>query len=132
MQLRTQIRPTPIVLKLVDRSTTRPEGVIDDLVISMDSWEYPTDFVVLQPKNCLGGHPLILGGPYLATTDAFIGCRSSSMTISDGYNTKNLTLYPHATPSAEPENSLWMDTEDESALPVLTIGKALSFKDERG
>jgi hypothetical protein len=43
---------------------------------------------------------------------------------------KKLTLYPHATPSAEPENSLWMDTEDGSALPVLTIGKALSFKDE--
>jgi hypothetical protein len=48
------------------------------------------------------------------------------MTISDGYDTKKLTLYPHATPSMEPENSLWMD---ERALPVLTIGKALSFKD---
>jgi len=46
------------------------------------------------------------------------------MTISDGYDTKKLTLYPHATPSMEPENSLWMDMEDESALLVLTIGKA--------
>jgi hypothetical protein len=52
------------------------------------------------------------------------------MTISDGCDTKKLTLYPHATPSVEPQNSLWMDTEAESALPVLTIGKALSFKDE--
>jgi hypothetical protein len=52
------------------------------------------------------------------------------MTISDGYDTKKLTLYPRATPSAEPENSLWMDIEAESALPVLTIGKALSFKDK--
>jgi hypothetical protein len=52
------------------------------------------------------------------------------MTISDGYNTKKLTLYPHATPSVEPGNSLWMDTKDESALPMLTIRKALSFKDE--
>jgi hypothetical protein len=52
------------------------------------------------------------------------------MTISVGYDTKKLTLYPHATPSAEPENSLWMNTEDESALPLLTIGKAMSFKDE--
>jgi hypothetical protein len=52
------------------------------------------------------------------------------MTISDGYDTKKLTLYPHATPSVEPKNSLWMDIEDESALPVLTIGKSLSFKYE--
>jgi hypothetical protein len=84
---------------------------------------------VLQPKSSLRGHPLILGGPWLAIVDAFIGCRSGSMTISDGYDTKKLTLYHHATPSAELENSLWMDTEAESALPVLTIGKALSFKD---
>jgi hypothetical protein len=124
LQLITQIRPTPIVLELVDRSTIRTEGVIDDLVISVDSWEYPVDFVILQPKSRLGGHPLILGRPWLATVDAFNGCRSGSMTISDAYDTKKLTLYPHATPSAELENSLWMDIEDGSALPMLTIGKA--------
>ena len=78
----------------------------------------------MQPKTRLGDHPLILGRPWLATVDAFIGCRSSSMTIFDGYDTKKLTLYPHATPNMEPENSLWMDMEDESALLVLTIGKA--------
>jgi hypothetical protein len=115
---------------LVDHSTIKPEGVINDLVISVDSWEYPAHFVELQPKNRLGGHPLILGIPWLATTDAFIGFRSCSMTISDSYHTKKLTLYPHATPSVEPKNSLWMDIEDESSLPVITIGKDLSFKDE--
>jgi hypothetical protein len=130
LQLRTQVQPTPTILELADHSTIIPKGVIDDLVFSVDSWEYPADFVVLQPKTRMGGHPLILGIPWLATVDAFIGCRSGSMTISDGYNTKKLTMFPHATPSAEPENSLWMDTEDESALPVLTIGKSLSFKDE--
>jgi hypothetical protein len=52
------------------------------------------------------------------------------MTISDGYDTKKLTLYPLATPSVKPKNSLWMNIEDESALPVLTIGKSLSFKDK--
>jgi hypothetical protein len=130
LQLRMQVQPTPTVLELADRSTIRPEGVINDLVISIDSWEYSVDFVILQPKTYLGGHPLILGRPWLATTDAFIGCRSGLMTISDSYDTKKLTLYPHATPSVEPKNSLWMDIEDESTLPVLTIGKSQSFKDE--
>jgi hypothetical protein len=96
----------------------------------VDSWEYPADFVILQPKTHLWGHPLIMGRPWLATTDSFICFRSGSMTLFDGYNTKKMTLYHHATPSEEPANSLWMDTEDESALPVLTIGKSLSFKDE--
>jgi hypothetical protein len=60
LQLRIEIRPTPTILELADRSTIKPEGVIDDLVISVDSWEYPADFVFLQPKYSLGGHPLIL------------------------------------------------------------------------
>ena len=59
----TNIRPTPTILELADRSTIKPEGIMDDLVISVDSWEYPTDFLVLQPKLQVGGHPLILGRP---------------------------------------------------------------------
>ena len=52
------------------------------------------------------------------------------MTIFDGYDTKKLTLYPHDTPSVEPENSVWMDIEDEISLPMLTIRKDTSLKDE--
>ena len=59
----TNITPTPTVSELADRSTIKPEEILDDLVISVDSWEYPTDFLVLQPKSQLGGHPLILGSP---------------------------------------------------------------------
>ena len=76
------IRPTPTILELADRSKVKPEGVVDDVIVSIDSWEYPVDFIILQPKSDLVGHPLILGIPWLATTDAFIGCRSGSMIIS--------------------------------------------------
>jgi len=41
------IRPTPMVLELADRSKIKPEGVLDDVVVSLDSWEYPTNFIVL-------------------------------------------------------------------------------------
>jgi hypothetical protein len=85
--------------------------------------------VVLQPKTKLGGHPPILGRPWLATTDAFISCRSVSMTISNGYETKQLTLYPHATPLINNDNSLWVDFYDQTTQPILTIGQALSLKD---
>ena len=70
----TNLRPTPTILELADRSTIKLEGILDDLVISVDSWEYPIDFLVLQPKSQLGGHPLILGRPWLATADACISC----------------------------------------------------------
>ena len=53
------------------------------------------------------------------------------MTISDGTETKNLTLYPPDRPSLEAETSFWMEQEEEERFqPLLTIGKALNFKDE--
>ena len=112
----TNLRPTPTVLELADRSTIKPEGILDDLVISVDSWEYPVDFLVLQPKSQLGGHPLIMGRPWLATVDACINCRSVFMTISDGTETKNLTLYPPAQPSLEAETSFWMEPKEEEGV----------------
>ena len=66
----TNLRPTPTILELADRSTIKPEGILNNLVILVDSWEYPADFLVLQPKSELGGHPLILGRTWLATIDA--------------------------------------------------------------
>jgi hypothetical protein len=129
LQLKNEIRDTPTILELVDRSTIKPEGFIEYLIISVESWNYPADFVVLQPKTKLGGHPLILGRPWLATADAFISCRSGSMTISNKYETKQLTLYPHATPLINNDNSLWVDFDDQTTQPILTIGQALSLKD---
>ena len=51
------------------------------------------------------------------------------MNISDGTETKILTLYPPALPSLEAETSLWIEPEEEEDVsPLLTIGKALNFK----
>ena len=47
-QLRlSYLHPTPTVLELADRSKIKPEGVLDDVIISLYSWEYPVDFIVL-------------------------------------------------------------------------------------
>ena len=60
-----------------------------------------------------------------------LSCQSGSMAISDGTKTKNLTLYPPARPSLEAKNPLCMELEEEEGVqPLLTIGKALTFKDE--
>jgi hypothetical protein len=85
----TSLRETPTILQLDDRSTIKPEGILEDIVISIDSWEYPTDFMILQPKYSLGGYPLILGRPWMATIDAYISCRLGNMTISHETSTKN-------------------------------------------
>lgn len=88
------IRPTPTILQLVDSSTIKPNGIIEDLVVTLYSWEYPTNFMILSPKATLGGCPIILGRPWLATTNTYIGCRIGDMTHFNGKSTKNLSLSP--------------------------------------
>ena len=117
--------PTPAMLELVDRSKVKPKGVLEDIVISLDSWEYLEEFYVLQPKTNLGGHPLILGRSWLATVDAYIGCRSGNMTITHGVETKHINWYPPAKPLLRSENTQWVEEEEEEhdlegTLPVLT------------
>jgi hypothetical protein len=95
----TSFEPTSIMLEFFYRSVVKPVGTLQDIAISVDSWEYPTDFLVINPRSRLDGQPLILGIPWLATTDAHIGCRIGHMTIARWNDTKNLIMYPPAKPS---------------------------------
>ena len=78
--------------------------MLEDVSVSLDYWEYPIDLVILTPKNNLGGHLLIVGRPWLATTDALISSRSGDMFISDGSSTKKFTLYPPKRTTIEVES----------------------------
>lgn len=94
----TSLDPTTTLLELADQSVVRPEGTVHDVMVFVDSREYPVDFLIINPKNQLDGHPSILGRPWLATADAYIGFQQGSMTIIRS-NVKNLALYPPAQPS---------------------------------
>lgn len=84
LNLQSLLRKTSTVLQLEDRSTVTPEGIVEDVLVSVDSWEYPTEFLVLQPKAKLTRCPLIFGRPWLAIVDAYISCRVESVTIKNG------------------------------------------------
>jgi hypothetical protein len=42
--------PTPTMFELVDRSKLKPEGILEDVIVSLDSWEYPTFSMSYNPK----------------------------------------------------------------------------------
>jgi len=132
------LKPTPTVLELADQSTIRSVGKLEDITISVNSWQYPLNILVLHTQSPASGHPLILVRPWLVTADACIGCRSRYMLISNGEVTKKLILYPPAEPSSPDklgftltQNSLsarGLEPENEEIRPILTIGEALYFK----
>lgn len=47
------LRPTPTILELADRSKVKLAGILEDMIDSLDSWEYPIDFIVIEPKLSL-------------------------------------------------------------------------------
>ena len=60
LNLQGSLRKTTIVLQLAVHSIVTREGIAKDVMVSIDSWEDPTDFLVLQPKAKITRYPLIL------------------------------------------------------------------------
>ena len=116
LNLQGSLRKTTTILQLAYRSIVIIEGIVEDMMVSINSSEYPTYFLVLQPKAKLTGYPLILGRPWLATNDAYISCRAGNMTIKNGHISKQLVLYPPSQPSLEHDLPLWLEEEEEDEV----------------
>ncbi|RVW76607.1 hypothetical protein CK203_048711 [Vitis vinifera] len=73
-----------------------PRGIIEDVLIQIDNFYYPVDFVVLDTEQGTSGlnHvPIILGRPFLATTNALINFRSGVMQLTFGNMTIELNIF---------------------------------------
>ncbi|KAG7995172.1 hypothetical protein I3843_01G095200 [Carya illinoinensis] len=74
------MKHTTISLQLADRSIKYPRGVIEDVLVKVDKFIFPADFVVLDMKED-EDVPLILGRPLLATGRALIDVQKGELTL---------------------------------------------------
>jgi hypothetical protein len=91
-----ELKPTTMTLQLADRSVKVPRGIVEDVLIKIDKFYFPVDFIVLdtEPVQVIGTEiPVILGRPFLATANALINCRSGVMKISFGNMTVELNIF---------------------------------------
>ncbi|XP_038896448.1 uncharacterized protein LOC120084707 [Benincasa hispida] len=73
-------RPTTITLQLADRSIMHPEGKIEDVLVQVDKFIFPADFIILDYESDREV-PIILGRPFLATGRALINVQKGELTI---------------------------------------------------
>jgi len=78
-----EVKPTHITLQLADRSIKYPRGVMEDVLVKVDSLYFPVDFVVLEMEEDVE-IPLLLGRPFLKTAGALIDVRDEKMTLRVG------------------------------------------------
>jgi len=91
-----ELKPTSMTLQLVDRSVKIPRGIVEDVLIKVDKFYFPVDFIVLdtEPVQNVGVQiPVILGRPFLVMANALINCRTGVMKISFGNMTVELNIF---------------------------------------
>ena len=111
------LKPTTITLSLVDISVKIPKGIVEDVLMNVDKFYYPVDFVVLdiEPVAVEANYvPIILGRPFLATSNAIINCRNGVMRLTFGNMTLELNVF-HLSSKHEP-------SEEKETEEVCLIG----------
>uniref|UniRef100_A0A2N9I5J1 RNA-directed DNA polymerase n=1 Tax=Fagus sylvatica TaxID=28930 RepID=A0A2N9I5J1_FAGSY len=91
-----ELKPTGIILQLADRSVKTPRGIVEDVLVQIDKFYFPVDFIVLDthPVSNVGIQiPIILGRPFLATSNALINCRNGVMKLSFGNMTLEVNIF---------------------------------------
>ena len=91
-----ELKATTITLSLADHSIKVPRGVVEDVLVQVEKFYYPVDFVVLYTKLLKKGVnfvPIIIGRPFLATTNALINCQDGLMQLSFGNMTVEMKVF---------------------------------------
>ena len=91
-----ELQKMNVTLQLADRSIKIPKGIIEDVLIKVGDFVFLVDFVVLETepvRNLKNQIPIILGRPFLATSNALINCRNGLMKLTFGNMTIDLNIF---------------------------------------
>ena len=78
-----EIEEIDVTIKLANRDTISPVGIVGDVEVLCGKVKYPADFLVLgspQDNFC----PTIFGRPFLNTVNAKIDCEKDVVTVGLG------------------------------------------------
>ena len=119
-----ELKPTNITLSLADRSVKIPKGIMEDVLVKVDKFYYLVDFVVLDTEPVVKGInqvPIILGRPFLATSNAIINFRNGVMQLTFGNMTLELDIFHLRKKHQSVEDE--KNKSDEVCLSGTSVGK---------
>ncbi|XP_075655080.1 uncharacterized protein LOC142625280 [Castanea sativa] len=102
-----ELKPTSIILQLVNRSVIVPKGVVEDVLVQVDKFYFPVDFIILDMHPVFNANSqisVILRCPFLATSNALINCRSRVLKLSFGNMTLELNIFNTCKQTREEED----------------------------
>jgi len=111
-----ELKPTFVTLLLADRSVKVPREIIKDVLVQVDKFIYPVDFILLDTQlvEACNSFPVILGRPFLATSNALINCRNGLMKLSFGNMTLEMNIF-----------NIFKQPEDDNDLQEVNFSEKL-------
>ncbi|CAN6684920.1 unnamed protein product [Malus baccata var. baccata] len=106
-----ELKPTSVSLQLAYRYVTYPLGILEDVIIKVDKFYLPADFIVLDMEEDKEV-PLILGRPFMATAQTLIDVEAGTLTLRVQGESVVFKLFEAAKRPFEPEECFRVDVLD--------------------
>ena len=104
-----EARPTTVTLQLAAKSLKHPRGVIEDVLVKVDKFIFPVDFIVLDMEEDKE-IPIILGRPFLATSRAMIDVQRGELKLRVQDDEVKLNVFEAVRHPAESDTCFIVET----------------------
>ncbi|KAD3066772.1 hypothetical protein E3N88_34652 [Mikania micrantha] len=99
---------------LADLTSKLPRGIVSDVIVMVEGFYYPVDFLVLDYAitDPLRQPTVILGRPFLATSNALINCRTGTVDMTFGNRKLQLNVFSNIANSRVNDECFMADIVD--------------------
>ncbi|XP_050233207.1 uncharacterized protein LOC126681696 [Mercurialis annua] len=120
----TMVQATPMMLQLTDHSLKNRNGIVEDVLVKVNKFIFPVDFVVLDyasDKEC----PMILGRPFMNTGRALINVHDGKLTLRIGDESVEFDMRKFLRHPNSGGECMRVDVVDELVEEQLVVNKAI-------
>ncbi|XP_022875808.1 uncharacterized protein LOC111394287 [Olea europaea var. sylvestris] len=107
-----EAKPTTVSLQLADRSIKHPRGICEDILVKVDKFIFPADFIILDMEEDRDV-PLILGRPFLATGRALIDVQKGQLILRLNEEELTINVFRAFRFQSEPDSCMQIDVIKE-------------------
>ena len=119
-----EMKPTRMTLQLADRSIKYPHGIVEDLLVKVDKFLFPLDFVVMDIEEDVEV-PLILGRPFMKVAKVIIDVDKGRFKVCAQDAEVNFNVFEAMKYSNDQKECFRVDVIAAEALMTLTRRQAI-------
>ncbi|CAL2280276.1 unnamed protein product [Prunus armeniaca] len=109
-----EIKPTSVSLQLADRSIKYPLGIVEDILIKVDQFVLPADFIILDMEEDREV-PIIMGRPFMATAGTIIDVKKGLLSMTVQGQTVEFKVFEAIKKPVEMDECFCVDVVDTIA-----------------